>query len=237
MRFAAALALFVGGSVAFAQAQPPTDQIIVKWRDGSPATAAAVGTRVQKLGSSSGMRLQRKHQIGTETEVLQLDRALDEGDMNALLERMAADPNIEYAVADGRRWPHALPADPLFTDQWYFQSAQPAATRAEQAWDVTVGSNTTVVAVIDTGVRFEHPDLLRCHRPASCWTASISFPDPPFANDGDGREADASDPGDWVTRSRRDAAAVQHPACAPQRERRCVQLLAWHARVQPDRAR
>ena len=94
MRFAAALALFVGGSVAFAQAQPPTDQIIVKWRDGSIANAAAVGARVQKLGSSSGMRLQRKHQIGIETEVLQLDRALDEGDMNALLERLAADPNI-----------------------------------------------------------------------------------------------------------------------------------------------
>ena len=70
-----------------------------------------------------------------------------------------------------------LPGDPLFADQWYFQSTQPAATHAEQAWDVTVGSNTTVVAVLDTGVRFEHPDLLRRrHRPASSWTASISFP-------------------------------------------------------------
>ena len=212
MRFAAALALFVGGSVAFAQAQPPTNQIIVKWRDGSPATAAAVGTRVQKLGSSSGMRLQRKHQIGIETEVLQLDRALDEGDMNALLERMAADPNIEYAVADGHRWPHALPGDPLFADQWYFQSTQPAATRAEQAWDVTVGSNTTVVAVIDTGVRFEHPDLLRfvTGRQAA-GRLRFRFPDAPFANDGDSRDADASDPGDWVTAAEQDAGAIQHP--------------------------
>ncbi len=160
-----------------AQAQPPTDQIIVKWRDGSAATAAAVGARVQKLGSSSGMRLQRKHQIGIETEVLQLDRALDEGDMNALLERMAADPNIEYAVADERRWPHALPGDPLFADQWYFQSTQPAATRAEQAWDVTVGSNTDCrrrdsIPACASSI----PICCGARRPASCSTASISFP-------------------------------------------------------------
>src|SRR5678815_6165214 len=81
--------------------------------------------------------------------------------MSALLERLAADPNVEYAVADGRRWPHAVPGDPLFADQWYFQNTEISATHAEQAWDITVGSNMTVVAVLDTGVRFEHPDLLR----------------------------------------------------------------------------
>jgi hypothetical protein len=79
----AGLALFSCASAAFAQAQPPTDQIIVKWRDGSSSTAAAVGTRMQKLGSSTGMRLQRKQQIGTATDVLQLDRALDQGEMMA----------------------------------------------------------------------------------------------------------------------------------------------------------
>lgn len=74
----AGLALFMCASAAFAQAQPPTDQIIVKWRDGSSANAATVNSRMQKLGTSAGMRLQRKQQIAVETDVLQLDRALDQ---------------------------------------------------------------------------------------------------------------------------------------------------------------
>jgi hypothetical protein len=67
--------------------QPPTDQIIVKWRDG----AATVGTRVQKLGSSSRMRLQRKQQLAADTDVLQLEHALATEEMRALLERLAAE--------------------------------------------------------------------------------------------------------------------------------------------------
>ena len=215
MRFAAALALLVGTvSVAFAQAQPPTNQIIVKWRDGSAATAAVAGTRAQKLGNSAGMRLQRKHHIGSETEVLQLDRALDATEMNALLQRIAADPNVEYAVADGHRWPHAIPSDPLYLDQWYFQTLQPSATRAEQAWDQTVGSATTVVAVLDTGVRFEHPDLRRVAQGGKLLDGFDFVSQAPFANDGDGRDNNPADPGDFVTASETTTPPFNVPACS-----------------------
>ena len=215
VRIVAGLALFVGGAAAFAQAQPPADQIIVKWRDGSSATAAAVASRMQKLGTSAGMRMQRKQQIAADTEVLQLDHALDERDMHALLDRMAADPNVEYAVADEHRWAHAAPNDPLFTDQWYFQSTEIAATRANQAWDVTVGSNMTVVAVIDTGVRFEHPDLLRVAQGGKLLDGFDFINNAPFANDGNGRDADASDPGDFVTAAELAQPPFNIPACAP----------------------
>ena len=211
----AGLALFMCASAAFAQAQPPTDQIIVKWRDGSSANAATVNSRMQKLGTSAGMRLQRKQQIAVETEVLQLDRALDQNELNPLLERLAADPNVEYAVADGHRWPHAVPNDPLFADQWYFQSAEIAATRANQAWDVTVGSNLTVVAVIDTGVRFEHPDLLRVSQAGKLLDGFDFILNVPFANDGNGRDADASDPGDFMTAAELAQPPFNIPACAP----------------------
>lgn len=216
MRFATALALFLGiASSALAQSQPPTDQIIVKWRDGLAATAATGGARVQKLGNAAGTRLQRKQQIGAETEVLQLDRALDQSEMSALLERMAADPNVEYAVADGHRWAHAAPNDPLFADQWYFKSTEIAATHADQAWDVTVGSNMTVVAVLDTGVRFEHPDLLRVAQAGKLLDGFDFIVNAPFANDGNGRDADASDPGDFVTAAELAQPPFNIPACAP----------------------
>jgi serine protease len=214
-RIVAALALLSCAVAAFGQAQPPTDQIIVKWRDGSSSSAAAVGTRTQKLGTSAGMHMQRKQQIAAETDVLKLDRALDSGEMNALLERMAADPNVEYAVADGHRWAHATPNDLLFNDQWYFQGTEIAATHANQAWDVTVGSNMTVVAVIDTGVRFEHPDLLRVSQAGKLLDGFDFVLNPPFANDGDGRDADASDPGDFVTAAELAAPPFNIPACAP----------------------
>jgi serine protease len=187
------------GAVRASRVQPPTTRIIVKWRDGTASTAASAGVRAQKLGASAGVRLVRKQQIAVETDVLELDRALGANDVRSLLDRMAEDPNVEYAVADERRWPHAVPADPLFADQWYFQSVQIAATRAEQAWDVTVGSNATVVAVLDTGVRFEHPDLLRFAQGGKVLDGFDFVSQTPFANDGNGRDADASDPGDFVT--------------------------------------
>ena len=187
------------GAVRASRVQPPTTQIIVKWRDGTASTAAAAGVRTQKLGASAGVRLVRKQQIAVETDVLEIDRALGAKDARALLERMANDPNVEYAVADERRWAHAVPADPLFADQWYFQSVEIAATRAEQAWDVTVGSNATVVAVLDTGVRFEHPDLLHLAQAGKLLDGFDFVSQTPFANDGNGRDADASDPGDFVT--------------------------------------
>lgn len=213
-RLVVGLALLVGAGTVFAQAQPPADQIIVKWRDGS-SSAAAVSSRMQKLGTSAGMRLQRKQQIAADTDVLQLDRALGKADMNALLERMAADPNVEFAVADEHRWAHAVPTDPLFGDQWYFQSTEIAATRATQAWDVTQSDNMTVVAVIDTGVRFEHPDLLRVSQGGKLLDGFDFIANAPFANDGDARDADASDPGDFVTAAELAAAPFNIAACAP----------------------
>jgi serine protease len=82
------------------------------------------------------------------------------------------------------------------------------------AWDLTTGSNAVVVAVIDTGI-VNHPDLNGVASPITPYTPSGRFvagydfissnvgaPTLPAnftANDGDGRDADPSDPGDWVT--------------------------------------
>ncbi|HKU12753.1 MAG TPA: S8 family peptidase [Steroidobacteraceae bacterium] len=226
MRLIAALLLSIGvalpafgqsrednGHVRSSRAQPPTDQIIVKWRDG--AASARSGTRLQKLGAAAGIRMQHKQAIATDTEVLQLDRALDATEMSSVLDRMATDPNVEYAVADGHRWAHAVPSDPLFADQWYLQSVQLAATHADQAWDVTVGSSSTVVAVLDTGVRFEHPDLLRLAQAGKLLDGFDFVANTPFANDGNGRDADASDPGDFVTATERTQPPFNIAACTP----------------------
>ena len=67
----------------------------------------------------------------------------------------------------------------------------------------------TVVAVLDTGVRFEHPDLLRLAQAGKLLDGFDFISQAPFANDGNGRDADASDPGDFRDGGR-DAAGAIH---------------------------
>ena len=116
------------------------------------------------------------------------------------LARLRADPQVLYADLDQRRFPLASPDDPLFAGQWYMQDTQPAAVAAVDAWTLTTGSNGVVIAALDTGVRFDHPDLRSgsANRllPGYDMISSVQT-----GNTGEGRNADASDPGDWVTKA------------------------------------
>lgn len=123
-----------------------------------------------------------------------------------LAERLASQPDVEWAVPDERRRIAALPNDPLLAagqasgtpaaGQWYLRAPDGtllSAINAVGAWDVSTGSPELTVAVLDTGVRFDHPDLAGKLHPGQDF-----IEDRQLANDGDGRDADASDPGDWT---------------------------------------
>jgi serine protease len=124
----------------------------------------------------------------------------------ALAQRLAADPDVEYAVPDRRRRAMAVPNDPLFAasaaispaaGQWYLRAPDAtfvSAINAAGAWDINTGSASITVADIDTGVRFEHPDLAGKLHPGHDFIADLAD-----AADGDGVDPDASDPGDWTT--------------------------------------
>ena len=47
------------------------------------------------------------------------------------------------------------PSDPKYTEQWYLRKIQ-----APSAWEKTTGSLDIKVAILDTGVYWEHPDLV-----------------------------------------------------------------------------
>jgi serine protease len=192
---------------AGAVAETGVQRIIVKFR---PATATArvqsqsAGDRVGALASRARISLKRSIPISTEMQALHVEPLPGES-LARVLDRLRADPEVEFAVADQRRYPHAIPNDPRYLGQWYLHNIEPAAIDAENAWDVTTGSRGVVVAVVDTGVRYDHPDLKRATGSGRLLPGydfiSSDGGGSTFrtANDGSGRDSDPSDPGDWVS--------------------------------------
>ncbi|HZO21052.1 MAG TPA: S8 family serine peptidase, partial [Steroidobacteraceae bacterium] len=193
-----------------AQAHAGIHRIIIKLRPASGSAAASsklqmrAADRSAALASRTGVTLKATRPITADLQALEVVPAVAEEGIEATLARLRADSEVEYAEADQRRYIHAVPNDSLYaTQQWYMQSsaATPSAVNAEGAWDTTNGSAGLVIADLDTGIRFDHPDLL--------WAGQGSggrllpgydfITDPFVANDGDGWDADPSDPGDWVT--------------------------------------
>jgi len=73
----------------------------------------------------------------------------------ALVKELNALPQVQYAEPNYLRKTSFTPNDPQFGSQWGFKKIQ-----AEQAWDITMGDNNIIVAVIDTGIDQDHPDLV-----------------------------------------------------------------------------
>ncbi len=63
-------------------------------------------------------------------------------------------PNVAYAEPNYIVHALSIPDDQYFSKQWYLQNIN-----APQAWNVSTGANTVIVAVVDTGVSSTHPDL------------------------------------------------------------------------------
>jgi len=95
--------------------------------------------------------------------------------------------DVRYAQPNYIRKALAIPDDPQYPRQWHYP-----LINLPQSWDVTTGSNAVIVAVIDTGVLLNHPDLQ--NRLTSDGYDFIS--DPARAGDGDGIDPDPDDPGD-----------------------------------------
>ena len=224
LRLLLAVLLAVSGG-AQALATPPAasgdaaaERFIVRLRTlpGAPSYEPAP-QRVAALAARHGLGLADARHIVAGMHLLRVAPRANEGTAQTLA-RLRADPEIEYAEVDERRHVLRTPDDSLFNDQWYLQSSQPSAVNAVAAWDLTSGSPGVVIADLDTGVRFDHPDLRnsKANRllPGYDMISTVAV-----ANDGGGRDADASDPGDWLTAA--DAKTQQFSGCT-------VGNSSWH---------
>ena len=171
----------------------------------------ALEQRAASLGQRVGRTLASGYAVGEGVQVMRSPGV----DAATLARQLAADPDVAYAVPNGRKYKVAAPNDPLYaaaasgarpngpdSGQWYLRAPDDtikSAIHIEAAWTRTTGSANVVVAVLDTGVRFEHPDLGRVANGGKLLPGYDMVSNVQVANDGDGRDADPSDPGDWVT--------------------------------------
>jgi len=177
-----------------------TDRLIVKYKDadvGSAkariATAMTAGRQAiaDRAGQQLGLRLQALRSTATGAHVFKIDRKVTVTEADALAkEMMARDNSIEYAEPDRIMRKMATASDPMYTQQWHYYETT-GGLRLPAAWDLSTGTGVKV-AVIDTGIR-PHADL------AGQYVGGYDFiSDAAIGNDGNGRDADPTDPGDWT---------------------------------------
>jgi len=225
LKLCAAAVLGLGAGTAFAgvsanlQAAPAaqgavvgdkTDRIIVKYKDeqapvavkggasiASMAKAAATPmssarkAKLDRAGQQFGFLMKESHRIATGARVVKLDRKVSLQDAAQVAAELAArDPDVEYAEPDRLLHPLMTPNDSMYSQQWdFFETTGGMSIPA--AWDKSTGAGVRV-AVIDTGYR-PHADL------SGQILAGYDFiSDATIGNDGNGRDSDASDPGDWT---------------------------------------
>ena len=220
------------GGVAAAGLQ----HIIVKLR-AAPATQAMQAMQAAQAGAEgevpahlaalaerNGLRLAGYRSITAEMHVMHVSSAAG-GSAQEMLARLRADGEVQYAELDQRRYIHTVPNDyyyvpepaagPItyFNGQWNLMPSSattPSAIDAQTAWKTTTGSAALVIADIDTGVRFDHPDLLAASAGGRLLPGYCFISDPSIASHNGNSTcpgSDASDPGDWITSA--DAANTQ----------------------------
>jgi len=141
-----ACALVFCGASGTATAAPPSfahDRILVKAND--HMNEVAVHALLASHGAEESGRVP---QIGVRIVKVPADR------LERVLAALNRNPNIEFAEKDPIAQAVLTPNDPQYGNQWHLPKI-----KSPQAWDITTGARDTVIAILDTGIAYNHPDL------------------------------------------------------------------------------
>ncbi|AFA49121.1 S8 family serine peptidase [Acetobacterium woodii] len=117
------------------------DQIIVIYKDQANIGNLSLTTKDIKGGE-------------TLTDQVDIIQVTDTANVDNMVTELSANPNVLVAEKNSYIQTSALPNDPELSSEWQFERIG-----ADKTWNVVDNPQTVVVAVIDTGVNTEHPDL------------------------------------------------------------------------------
>ncbi len=195
----------------------PTGRLIIKYFTPElPWQSPRGSKRMLRSSLRDKRQLTFKRKLSDTREVVQPRQSLNvtDGlntpaqDLNAhqlktMARSLSSQGDIEYASVEYRRYPLLEPNDPLYQgtqspgDQSYLYEGQ-YSVHTPGAWDITTGSESSVIAIVDTGVLPDHPEVAnRSVVNLGYDFVSADSPNDFFsANDGDGRDDNPADPGD-----------------------------------------
>lgn len=173
------------------QAGERYSQFIVKYKAGAAgATAGARANAWGKTARNLGITPREVRSLATGATLVASSKALDAQQAKEFMTGLAASGAVEYVEPDVRMRASLTPNDPRYGEQWDFTGTN--GMRIPGAWDTSTGTGS-VVAVIDTGIT-AHPDLDANILPGYDFISSSAD-----ARDGNGRDANPQDQGDWYT--------------------------------------
>ncbi|BAZ93985.1 subtilisin-like serine proteases [Thiohalobacter thiocyanaticus] len=180
------LPVLLAGFSLSALAAETHDRLLLRLQEGVDETAF-----LQRIGERFARDFVIQRRLGY-TLVLNFTPALPRTGAADLAVQVDSLPEVMYAqLPGGRLQPQFVPNDALYPNQWHLFDTY--GINAQEAWDRTRGSSSVVIAQVDTGI-LGHEDL-----DSGRVLPGYDFVSDPFmANDGDGMDADPTDPGDAV---------------------------------------
>ncbi len=169
-------------------------QFIVQFKAQSAARESTAGavSAVASLALQTGRPLAHARRLGVGADLIRVEgKQLTSAEANRFMHSIASNPDVEYVQADAMMHALFVPNDTRYGEQWHYVGGA-SGMNLPAAWDIATGTGV-VVAVIDTGIT-SHSDL------AANIVAGYDFiSDSAAARDGNGRDSNPQDEGDWFT--------------------------------------
>lgn len=151
---------------------------------------------VEEIIRTAGVPIEYGRPMSMDSYVFQFTSNISNSDSESAINRIRTLSFVEKAFLDVIQTQKFTPNDTYAGFQYNLMSPSrtgfTGAINAGSAWDITQGSSNVVVAVVDSGVG-PHPEFASRLLPGYDFVS-----DPQGSNDGDGRDSDATDPGDWA---------------------------------------